>query len=322
MVDGCIGSALFTGYYNRDCSTYVEERDILKYNKVFGVSNGCEDWFKHETSSFKALWNTGVWNWQGAWTHCWTFYIRVMFCWLNILQGISIWIGSNFRLLANFKLARGLLIKSVLVSYLNLCVNVFILKEKSFDARDFKAFRYKAFCLVHCDDEHMPVNQWIFRFLAHDDVCTGSFCIIYALVSVVCCLVLLTCSLLRSLSNLPISFTTQSLSQYLFPEKDLIRSSKNIERETILWNTFRSCPLFDRLASVLFLIITVSNICHSSKVYRNQRFAIVIRALNILDILKSLKEEDFEYEHLYTPLSDAISLQWTYRDHKIIFFLF
>ncbi|EFO21753.2 hypothetical protein LOAG_06732 [Loa loa] len=78
------------------------------------------------------------------------------------------------------------------------------------------------------------------------------------------------------------------------------------------------CTLLDQLASILFLVITVSNIYHSSKIYRNQRLAIIARALNILDILKSLKEENFEYEHLYTPPSDAISLQWTYRDHRLV----
>lgn len=81
---------------------------------------------------------------------------------------------------------------------------------------------------------------------------------------------------------------------------------------------FRDYTLFDQFASILFSVIILSNICHSSKAHRNQQFSIIARALNILDILKSLKEEDFQYEHLYTPPSDAISLQWTYRDNKVI----
>ncbi|KAL3997907.1 putative integral membrane protein [Acanthocheilonema viteae] len=125
-------------------------------------------------------------------------------------------------------------------------------------------------------ERELAAGIFTFRFLTHDEVATGSFCIIYAIASIVCCFVLLTCSLLRGYS------------------------------------------LFDQLASVLFLVITISNICHSLKVYHKQRFAIIAKALNILDILKSLKEEDFEYEHLYTPPSDAISLQWTHRDHKLV----
>ncbi|VDK69374.1 unnamed protein product, partial [Onchocerca ochengi] len=123
-------------------------------------------------------------------------------------------------------------------------------------------------------ESKLIAESFAFRFLAHNSLVTGSFCIIYAIASIVCCLVLLTCNLLRD------------------------------------------CTLFDQFASVLFLIITVFNICHSLKAYRTQRFTVVARALNILNILKPLKEEDFEYEHLYIPPSDAISLQWTYRDQK------
>uniref|UniRef100_A0A0R3RQK5 Transmembrane protein 94 n=1 Tax=Elaeophora elaphi TaxID=1147741 RepID=A0A0R3RQK5_9BILA len=125
-------------------------------------------------------------------------------------------------------------------------------------------------------ERELAAKSFTFRFLAHDEVSTGSFCIIYAIASVICCLVLLTCSLLRGYT------------------------------------------IFDQFASVMFLVITISNIFHSSKVNRNQRFAVVARALNILDTLKSLKEENFEYEHLYTPSSDAMNLQWTYRDHKLV----
>lgn len=71
------------------------------------------------------------------------------------------------------------------------------------------------------------------------------------------------------------------------------------------------------MASLLFLITTVANIYLSSKVYCMKRFATVDKAMSILNLLKSLKEENFEYEHLYAPASDAICLQWTYRDHKV-----
>uniref|UniRef100_A0AAF5PZI1 Cation-transporting P-type ATPase C-terminal domain-containing protein n=1 Tax=Wuchereria bancrofti TaxID=6293 RepID=A0AAF5PZI1_WUCBA len=119
-------------------------------------------------------------------------------------------------------------------------------------------------------------GPFTFRFLAHDALITGNFCIIYAVASIICCLVLLSCSLLRD------------------------------------------CTLFDQLASLLFLTISVCNTYYSSKIYRTQRFAIIEKALNILDILKSLKEENFQYENPYAPPSDAISLQWTYRDHKLV----
>uniref|UniRef100_A0A915PWX4 Large ribosomal subunit protein eL31 n=1 Tax=Setaria digitata TaxID=48799 RepID=A0A915PWX4_9BILA len=119
-------------------------------------------------------------------------------------------------------------------------------------------------------------GPFTFRFLTHDQVTTGNFCLVYAVTSLFCCLILLGCGF------------------------------------------FRCYTLLDQLGSILLLIITVFNIYLSSNIYHIQRLAVIGRALNILDIVKSLKEEDFEYEHLHAPPSDAISLQWTYRDHKLV----
>ncbi|VDN18970.1 unnamed protein product [Gongylonema pulchrum] len=93
--------------------------------------------------------------------------------------------------------------------------------------------------------------------------------------------------------------------------------AKERERLSVGRFALRECALLHITASILFLAITLGNIYLSSRVYHMQRFAAVNKATNILNSLKLASQEEYDYEHLCAPNSDAISLQYTYRDQKL-----
>ncbi|VDK35644.1 unnamed protein product [Gongylonema pulchrum] len=124
--------------------------------------------------------------------------------------------------------------------------------------------------------ERLSVGRFALRFLAHDALTTGSFCLTFAIALCICSGILIFDSLSRE------------------------------------------CALLHITASLLFLAVTLSNIYLSSRVYHMQRFAAVNKATNILNSLKLASQEEYDYEHLCAPTSDAISLQYTYRDQKLV----
>ncbi|VDN01470.1 unnamed protein product [Thelazia callipaeda] len=170
-------------------------------------------------------------------------------------------------------------------------------------------------CELEREEKRLNAGSSGFRFLSHNAV-TGNFCFVYAITSVVCCFMLLIGTFFRSSI---IFFFIRRIKYYFF--LCLHISNLFIREDNIFKNwykSFRNCSFFDRFASVLFSITTVAIITLSSKAYNIHRLAVVARASNILNTLKSLEEENFSYEHPCVQRSSAISLQWTYRDQKLV----